>query len=306
MTSAIKTALNGTHYTFEDSKFPSRLFFSKTNKVHVDIWPFKRYKTTTNLWQSTSEGQGWVSVANEKLFPVKDCEYANETYPCPRDSEWYLAKKYGTGWKVPHVKYGQFSSFQDGQNNSWVSMPKHKCATSSSKKFKILTELIHILDAADCPYNIHGGTLLGFVRDCQLNDADIDIAIPIKWRRKNEVTLTKSLMDNGFKKYRTFGTIDKFGYEQHVKKNGLRIDLFSYEDEPSRYITGLWKSGKVYKCPAKRKSIGTAMWGDLQVRVPIPYDSVLTSWYGPHWRTAFKGRWRWFEDSFKIGSCIRP
>tara|TARA_B110001450_G_scaffold129971_1_gene122224 strand:+ start:28116 stop:30521 length:2406 start_codon:yes stop_codon:yes gene_type:complete len=307
MTSAIKTALTSTHYTFKDSKFPSRLFFSKTNQVHVDIWPFKRYKTTTNLWQSTREGPGWVSVTNEKLYPFKECEYEKETYPCPRDSEWYLATKYGKDWSTALVKYGPTSTFKDGQGSSWVEMPKHSCPASNTVKYKLLTKLVHVLDAANCPYNIHGGTLLGFVRDCELKDSDIDIAIPIEWRRQNEDILTKSLDDNGFKKFyqNAFGTLDKFGYETAYKKYGIKVDLFSYIDEPNHYITGLWKGSKVYRCPAKRKTIGTAMWGDVQVRVPIPYDTVLSSWYGANWKKPFKRNWRWFEDAFEVGSCIK-
>jgi len=306
MARAIQARINSTHFTFKDTKYPSRLFFSHTNKVHVDIWPYKRYKTTSNLWQSAPKTT-WVSVANDKLYPFKECEYENDTYPCPRDSKWILSTKYGTKWNIPLVKYGPKSKFKDGQGNSWVPMPKHSCPASETKKYKILSELVHALDEVDCPYNIHAGTLLGFVRDCTINDNDIDIVIPIVWRRKNEARLTKSLEKYGFKKYfeNAFGTIDKFGYETSRKKNGIKIDLFSYVDEPSRYIWGLWKSGKVYKCPAYRKTIGTAMWGDLQVRVPIPYDTVLTSWYGKGWKKPFKGKWRWFQDAFEVGSCIK-
>jgi hypothetical protein len=47
------------------------------------------------------------------------------------------------------------------------------------------------------------------------------------------------------------------------------------------------------------------MWGDLQMRVLVPYDTALTSWYGKNWKQPFVGKWRWFEDAFEVGSCIR-
>ena len=90
-------------------------------------------------------------------------------YPCPKNSEWYLDHKYGNDWLTPKIKYGPRKKFQDGQDNSWNVMPQHFCpAAVDSHKFKVLTKFIHALDSIDCPYNIHAGTLLNFVRDCEL------------------------------------------------------------------------------------------------------------------------------------------
>lgn len=247
---------------------------------NIDIQPVK--KRVQHQGKAIFYAPDWVKKKYPQLYNSKE-KNKPEVYP---------------------VKTPKKNTMTDAMDKP---MPEHSCPASETKKYKILSELIHALDEVDCPYNIHGGTLLAFVRDCVINDYDIDIAIPIVWRRKNEASLTKSLEKYGFEKYfeNALGTIDKFGYETTRKKGGIRIDLFSRVDEPSRYLTGLWKSGKVYKCPAYRKTIGTAMWGDLQVRVPIPYDTVLSSWYGKDWKKPFKGKWRWFEDAFKVGSCIK-
>jgi len=182
--------------------------------------------------------------------------------------------------------------------------PKKALAGKSGRKFNILVAFVRVLDSVSCPYNLHGGTLLNFVRDCEMKDSDIDVAIPLEWRQRHEERLHKALVSGGFRKLRAFGTLWHFGYEVPYILNQTKIDTFSFVDEKQQYVTGLWKDGNVYPCAARRIGVGTEQWGELSVRVPIPYETALESWYGQNWMIPHKGSpWRWFEDAFEIGSC---
>ena len=362
------------HYTYQpstaDQTTPGRLYFSETNTIHVDLWQYQRYKTTTNLWGTLANNMP-ANLHNDKLYPFKQCKYSssinvakkitsgatgatdnnnnnNNMYPCPADSPWWLAAVYGSEWSISKRKYGPSPAYidYDGMDESaLVRMPQHNCpkpptpsppsSTSTASfnasyvtsmtpfiNYNVLVDVIHVLDSIQCPYNLDSGTMLNFVRDCNTLDSDIDIAIPAKWRRSNdnEQLLNNTMRAAGFTSYYrytkafahgfdSFGTLGEFGYEVAWKKNDVKVDTFTAVYEKQHYITGLWgyhgpHFGQVFRCYYRRVDVGTAMWGDIEVRVPIPYDDFLVSNYGPNWKTPTES-WVWDEDTFRIGSCKR-
>jgi phosphorylcholine metabolism protein LicD len=338
MEDVLQEKIKGTHFRYKwknkHLNAPASIDFSTKNTIHVDVWQFNKYKTT-----STIHGSKSYNVHNNKLFPLKLCPYSSThggtaMYPCPNDTQWFLNTEYGAEWHISKPKYGKKKTFSDREASTQIPMSLHSCpllpfqqgpwssiyntkkpskaalSPKSIKFYNVLVDVVNTLDSIDCPYNLHGGTLLNFVRDCAIKDSDIDVAIPFKWRKKNNQLMIDTFQKNGFTyyyKFGVFGTIDEFGYEIAWKKNGVKIDTFTIINEKDRYISGLWEnypsSKRIYQCEARRLDVGTALWGNLEVRVPIPYDMVLTSWYGNTWKKPYKGQWQWFHSSFSIGSC---
>ena len=178
-------------------------------------------------------------------------------------------------------------------------------------KWLVFTDVIHVLDRLNAPYNIHAGTILGFVRDRELKDSDIDIAVSSEWMKTNNAAFINAFKRAGFDyMYKTasgqlspFGQLGQFGYEVAWTKRGVKTDVFSRLDYPDRYETGLWYHGVVYRCVTHRRGVETAVWDSLHIQVPVPYDLVLSSLYGTNWTLPFPGKWRWFEDALEVGSC---
>jgi len=138
--------------------------------------------------------------------------------------------------------------------------------------------------------NATNATIIFFIGKCQENNDLLEKAV----RNAGFVPV--------FKSGGAYGTIDKPGYEKPWKKSGLKVDFFSRIDEQHRYVTPLW-NGRYYNCTSIREGYSTGLWGDLVVRVPVPFEDTLVSLYGKDWKVPFPGKWRWFEDAFEIGSC---
>lgn len=78
-----------------------RVFFSKINEIHVDIWPFKKINNThVYRYHKTEDGL----VEHELMFPTKNCELHGYYFPCPQNSEMMLKLKYGD-YSTPKSKY---------------------------------------------------------------------------------------------------------------------------------------------------------------------------------------------------------
>ena len=145
------------------------------------------------------------------------------------------------------------------------------------------------------------------MRNCEFKDYDIDVALSLKWWRANNDLLEIAMRNAGFKpeySFGAFGTINKLGYKMAWNKRGVKVDLFSRIDEPHHYVWSLWKSGKYCNCTASREEYSAALWGDILVHIPQPFEITLVSFYRKDWKLPFPRKWRWFEDAFEIGSCV--
>ena len=102
----ITQAISNTSYVFVPlirRKDPdlARLYFGKTNLLHVDIWLYNRGPTNTtggNLRKTISV------VNNDILFPLRPCNFSGHSYWCPAKSEEWLDGSYVRGWRVPKSK----------------------------------------------------------------------------------------------------------------------------------------------------------------------------------------------------------
>ena len=169
-------------------------------------------------------------------------------------------------------------------------------------------DVVAALQQVNAPYQLHAGTLLGFARDCRLK-SDIDFAIPRKWFRQdksgnNEDSLKKAMGARGFKFMYSIGKIDEFGYELSFKRLEIKVDFFTIDEAEATFHWGYWgKPSGLHRCTVNRTAVrGDFRWGNLtNLRMPVPFDAVLTSLYSRDWRTPVD-KWD-FLDIFRIGSC---
>ncbi len=80
--------------------------------------------------------------------------------------------------------------------------------------------------------------------------------------------------------------------------------MFSVVTHPDRIVAALWTGGgKHYnKCTWKSTSRVPFNWHGMDVRVPVPLDTFLTSMYGKDYMTPQP--WAWNVGPFKVGACV--
>ena len=98
----IATRAKGTHFKFRFEKkkekkgdpLLGRLFFSKHNGVHINLWVYERTAgfTIQELSHQTTR------LEDEILFPISNCEYEGDTFPCPNNLESWVERCYGKEW----------------------------------------------------------------------------------------------------------------------------------------------------------------------------------------------------------------
>jgi hypothetical protein len=161
-------------------------------------------------------------------------------------------------------------------------------------------DMITILNNLIAPYNIHGGTLLSWYRDCSLGGQDIDFTLELEWFTKNNKKLRNNLLKHGWKMERIFGQIGNAGYEEAWLKNNIKVDLFSQTLLHEKYTNGLTINGITYPCIIEKRGTLSYKWGDLSMKVPVPIEPALKSLYRD-WKTPAK-KYVWDIDPFKEGN----
>ena len=96
--------------------YPPRLFFSKRNRIHVDIWFFKHLGKSGRIREGDIFPPRWKrrawDVNSSMIFPLASCELEGATYPCPRDSRGWLAGTYGASWEMPALGHDDGMRFK--------------------------------------------------------------------------------------------------------------------------------------------------------------------------------------------------
>lgn len=189
------------------------------------------------------------------------------------------------------------------------------------------------LNSVDAPYNIHGGTVLGLVRSCSIFDYDIDFAVEHDWLKRNLDKTVSAILAAGLTPDTTFGQPDKIGYERsfdfaslaqtdavhflkrHIERSlagkgstiqlfhrgFIKVDLFTIERKSDHYEYGLWIDGRRAPCVAKSTGTVDFSWLGVNVKVPVPVEDVLTSFYGADYMKPHQ--WTWNVEPFTLGSC---
>ena len=127
-TEKIRARVDATHFQFKVSNSGAllgRLFYSKTNKVHVDLWIYERIPEFTIQEITLRNKQHRIRVENDILFPFSTCEYEGETYPCPNKLEKWLEGYYGKDWRVPKCKYCPKPPYRDGDDSTFENLGRY-------------------------------------------------------------------------------------------------------------------------------------------------------------------------------------
>eukprot|EP00550_Attheya_septentrionalis_P008835 CAMPEP_0198297418 /NCGR_PEP_ID=MMETSP1449-20131203/36802_1 /TAXON_ID=420275 /ORGANISM="Attheya septentrionalis, Strain CCMP2084" /LENGTH=293 /DNA_ID=CAMNT_0043998337 /DNA_START=51 /DNA_END=932 /DNA_ORIENTATION=- len=176
---------------------------------------------------------------------------------------------------------------------------------STTPHWRNFEDTVTAMKQANVPYQLHAGTLLNFVRDCHLF-GDLDFAIPFIWCQENgnEDVLIDAMLAKQFKLKHKFGKVDEFAYEISFIRDDITVDIFTMVETETSYDWGFWaKPSGAHRCTVQRTAVREDFqWGNVtNLRMPVPFDSALTSLYGREWRTPVDN-WKW-RDIFRIGSC---
>ena len=194
----------------------------------------------------------------------------------------------------------RFQQMLKSGNTNFLPACSHQ--PQNLQRWDVFKDVVYALQAVACPFTIHAGTLLNFVRDCELLDSDFDFTIPLTWWRLHAYELESEMKRRNFIRTWRFGQISKFGYEVAWNKAGIKTDFFSRVDDDTAMITGLWVNSKVAHCQTKRAYTATTNWAGIQIRVPMPVEAALTSLYGTEWHVK-SNKWNWAQSPFTVGSC---
>lgn len=296
------------HFHLKSWTWGERLYFSKKNEIHVDIWPYM--PAPNNATREVMPGKKevvWYLVDNEVLFPLAECEYEGDFYPCLRQQERYLELRYGSEWNIPKPKYTSKPTYKDGDGAGLLQgkgIPewKHSCTTFGKQdawakksapnqegKFPIFREMIQMFDQFKnwCPYQITGTTMYGFVHKCDLMGAPLKFAIPLPWWVANHQALHEAMIKRHFTPGGHHGTLGQLGYNAFWTKGRVKIHLMSIVLHQDHYEWGLWLPNikTAVTCIVNSSNVGEFLFDDLSVRVPTPFDSALGSYFGKSWRT---------------------
>ena len=100
-------------------------------------------------------------VDDEILFPVAECEYEGSSYPCPRQSETYLALRYGQDWRTTRMDSTHRNDFLLGKalpdSKHYCDFPDFSSSSGdeNSEMVAILIEMVNIFDQIHCPQGIY-------------------------------------------------------------------------------------------------------------------------------------------------------
>ena len=200
--------LRTTHFVLT-TKWPTpRLFYSKGKAVHVDLWLVDRWATTTD----EHDHKRTDSVENAVLYPFSPCAYEGHAYDCPRDAGAWLAMTYGADWRTPRSRTPATEGTYHQSRHGRVNKPKMPCKVApwspgnkawfDRRRWDAFAAAARALARARAPYRLHGGTLLGFARDCDAStwDLPLDFALPRAWRAADghAAALAAALAAEGF------------------------------------------------------------------------------------------------------------
>lgn len=210
--------------------------------------------------------------------------------------------KYFDRSKLPlWIRTGLMFFFDKCKKPSTIFQPKVLCTTHPKGKiWDTFADMVSILNKIDAPYNLHGGTLLSWYRDCSVGNQDIDFTLDLKWFTEHNKLLAKTLKNNGWRMEHAYGKFGKPGYEEAWLKRNIKVDLFSQALLNGKHTTGMTVNGITYPCMITKTGTLTYKWADMQIQVPEPIEGVLEQLY-TDWKTPLK-KYAWDIDPFKKGN----
>ena len=145
----------------------------------------------------------------------------------------------------------------------------------------------NLLMAAEIPFFLCSGTLLGIVRNNDILPYDKDMDLGIPWHVDRELIsriLTQSgIFEEGKVQEDTFENRQWHLSFVHIK-NQIALDLFFYCPDDEHFICGFNFLPFPVQSHPHRFEIGTLFWQGLDWPIPEPVEQYLTDFYGSDWR----------------------
>jgi Flp pilus assembly protein TadD len=143
------------------------------------------------------------------------------------------------------------------------------------------------LMAANLPFFLSNGTLLGIVRNGDLlpHDKDMDIGLP--WDVNRHHLLEILCSGNVFQNLRAERNNDadlQFNIALKHRNTNSGLDLFFYLPDGDHFMCSFNCRAQPMTSRPRKFSIGTLDWRGVSWPVPDPTDQYLTDFYGEHWR----------------------
>lgn len=115
-----------THYDIEVGETLSRVYFSKSNKIHVDIWKTFSDNDFNTVGIAAVNGKYvHYKMSNYITLPIlRKCKYGRRRFPCYWDSKEWCRLRYGDDWYIPLAKYGKNAKYKDGDGMLFEIIPK--------------------------------------------------------------------------------------------------------------------------------------------------------------------------------------
>lgn len=185
---------------------PNVRLIHRKSHFHLDVWAMyagdhspkdgKQFEETTNTVNFLNYKYRTFKRPITDIFPLKTCYLEGIQSWCPANAQNILREEYGPSVSTPnHVL--------DQETGCWVKPVKtyswKNCLKEKNTTEQLFKQLVHIRDAfneVSMDYVIGYGTLIGAIRDHDMNKNEIDndlMVDEVKWKR-NEKKIQTALM----------------------------------------------------------------------------------------------------------------
>lgn len=159
---------------------------------------------------------------------------------------------------------------------------------TTAKARQALLEARACFAAADIPFFLIAGTLLGIIRggDILEFDKDMDVGIPAHIDR--EAALAALTVHNQFKLNNPkLASAENWNWNfsvVHIETN-IALDLFFYHPDGNHLLCGLNTKPTPILSRPRKFELETLIWQDVTWQIPSPPEQYLTDFYGEEWQT---------------------
>lgn len=296
----------------ESEQSPLKLYFSKINRVHVNIWHYVESERFVSIVHFHMGLYHYLRVPKEKPTFVRSCLYEGRYVRCLVNNAWYVKALYGLEGEGPLLKYRSYRGYKYRGSSA---DPNVHLVTESPLRFEELDlsiiqcvggegrhsmpflsgmlQLYHLLLKSGISVYVHSGTLLHLYRNCTLlpDTNDIDFAIPLE-----EMVAVRGLLQTQGYDLHEIGRETEVGYEVSVSDGkGTKYDFFSINDIKDTPWTPQWVKGELRMCPMKHFDSSALLLVERHVfRVPLNIEDQLVALYGENWRNPIPSKnWNW-------------
>lgn len=171
---------------------------------------------------------------------------------------------------------------------------KEKKSLNKEIAFENLALAKKLLDELNVRNWLTDGTLLGYYRDKDLIDHDVDIDLGSFMDDYTDEIIHK-FIENGWRIEHIFGKRD-LGFELAFNRKGVKLDIFFFYKDGDRYWHGAWKrTGKgenLIKYYYDKFDLKEVEFKCYTFNIPANPLKYIETKYGPGWQTPVK-EWDW-------------